>query len=122
MYGGAGNDTLTGGRGRDTLFGETGGDELHGGGGGDFLIGGVGRDVLTGGRGSDVFVLAAGEGRDTITDFTVDVDKIGLFGSGDVRFNDLDFEGHSIIFGSETLAILTGVDTTTLTADDFDLV
>lgn len=57
-----------------------------------------------------------------ITDFTVDVDKIGLFGSGDVRFDNLDFEGHSIIFGSETLAILAGVDTTALNADDFDII
>ncbi|OZH54849.1 hypothetical protein AFK68_08240, partial [Hydrocoleum sp. CS-953] len=66
----------------------------------------------------DVFVLAAGNGTDTITDFQTP-DEIGL--SGGIGFSDLSFSGNNIILtsSSEVLATLTGVDTTTLTSSDF---
>ncbi|MEG4959487.1 MULTISPECIES: Ig-like domain-containing protein [unclassified Microcoleus] len=119
MDGGAGNDTLTGGNGDDTLKGGGGTDYLSGGNGKDLLYGGLGSDFLTGGNGNDIFAFAAGEGTDTITDFSDGNDLIGL--SGGLTFGQLSFSGSNIIITStnEILATLTGINTTTLTAADF---
>ncbi|MBD2386561.1 putative Ig domain-containing protein [Cylindrospermum sp. FACHB-282] len=130
LRGGAGNDTLSGGNGDDKLYGDDGNDSLVGGngqdllvggGGNDFLDGGRGDDNLTGGTGSDIFLLATAAGRDTITDFSLgQSDQIGL--SGGLSFNQLSFSGNEISLGNQTLAALTGFDTTTLTQDNFVLV
>ncbi|MEO1341071.1 MAG: calcium-binding protein, partial [Cyanobacteria bacterium J06635_13] len=117
LVAGSGNDSLEGGSGSDNLFGESGDDTLLGGNDNDTLDGGSGNDLLTGGAGSDVFVLTAGFGTDTITDFGRDNDSISL--AGGVSFNDLSFAGSDIIFGAETLATLNGFDATTLTESDF---
>ena len=120
LIGGNNDDTLDGGNGRDLLSGNGGNDILTGGNGKDILDGGAGNDTLTGDNGKDTFVLAAGEGTDTITDFGDGPDVIGL--SSGLTFLDLSFTGNDIIFGSETLATLTGIDTTTLTESDFTIV
>ncbi|NER27259.1 MAG: DUF4465 domain-containing protein [Symploca sp. SIO1C4] len=117
LVGGAGIDSLRGGKGDDSLFGEQGDDVLRGGRGDDLLVGGAGIDSLRGGKGDDIFVVAAGAGSDVISDFSDGVDLIGL--SGGLSFIDLSFSGNAIVSGAETLATLTGVDTTTLTAADF---
>ncbi|MBD0335894.1 MAG: esterase-like activity of phytase family protein, partial [Cyanobacteria bacterium Co-bin13] len=117
IYGGAGNDRIGGKSGNDQLFGEAGDDQIWGDDGDDLLRGGPGNDTLTGGRGIDTFVLAAGEGTDTITDFKVGTDLIGLANS--LTFGALSFSGETIAFGTETLAVLQGVDTTTLAASSF---
>ena len=46
------------------------------------MEGGSGFDFLTGGSGFDTFVLNAGHGFSTITDFNVDFDKV-MIGIGD---------------------------------------
>ncbi|MDJ0599732.1 MAG: DUF302 domain-containing protein [Crocosphaera sp.] len=119
LDGGRGNDQLWGNSGDDMLLGREGNDILLGGKGKDELNGGVGNDELTGGQGADTFILAAGEGTDTITDFGNGSDLIGLLRG--IGFSDLSFSGEDIILTStnEILATLTGVDTTTLTASDF---
>jgi len=119
MDGGAGNDTLTGGNGNDTLYGGGGTDYLSGGNGNDLLYGGLGSDFLTGNNGNDIFAFAAGEGTDTITDFSDGNDLIGL--SGGLTFGQLSFSGSNIIITStnEILATLTSINTTTLTSADF---
>ena len=117
LKGGQGNDTLNGGSGNDTLLGGSGADQLLGKQGADILDGGSGDDTLTGGTGGDVFAIALGNGTDTITDFNVGVDRIGL--SAGLTFADLTFSNSAIASGTETLATLTGVDTTTLTVADF---
>jgi VCBS repeat-containing protein len=120
LYGGNGNDELLGGDDQDLLMGMNGNDRLVGGDGNDRLIGGFGNDILNGGYGDDVFVLKAGEGTDTIQDFSKvasDMDKIGL--AGGLTFAQLSFSGNNILFGSEVLATLTSVTTNTLTASDF---
>jgi Ca2+-binding RTX toxin-like protein len=81
------------------------------------LRGGLGNDTLTGGNGGDVFVFASGDGTDTITDFKLSNDKIGL--TGGLTFENLSFSGNNIIFGTEVLVVLTGVNTNTLTASHF---
>ncbi|QHG20471.1 tandem-95 repeat protein (plasmid) [Nostoc sp. ATCC 53789] len=144
LYGGTGNDQLYGGNGQDTLYGDAdndrlegdnGDDKLYGGDGNDSLIGGNGQDLLvggagndfldgdkgddnlTGGTGSDIFVLEKAAGRETITDFNLgQSDKIGLSG---LSFNQLSFSGNQISLGNQTLAVLSGFNTTTLTQNDF---
>ncbi|MBD2088425.1 type I secretion C-terminal target domain-containing protein [Microcoleus sp. FACHB-1515] len=84
----AGRDTLNGRKGddyleangrQDVLLGGDGDDVLLGGDGNDRLTGGAGRDQLTGGAGRDRFIYTgAGEGRDTITDFETERDRIDL--------------------------------------------
>ena len=78
--GGDGNDTLIGGVGRDTLSGGNQNDILLGGKGGDFLDGGAGFDKMVGGKGADRFNFNDGlvDNLDTIADFQVGIDKIGL--------------------------------------------
>ena len=118
LIGNAGNDTLIGGNGTDLLLGNADDDLVYGGNGTDTLEGGLGNDTLTGGNGGDVFVFASGDGTDTITDFSLGQgDKIGL--AGGLTFENLSFSGNNIIFGTEVLAVLTGVDTTTLTVSNF---
>ncbi|NJK28077.1 MAG: hypothetical protein HC925_05590 [Coleofasciculaceae cyanobacterium SM2_3_26] len=122
LRGGAGSDRIGGKSGNDFLFGDAGNDSLWGDDGDDFLQGGLGDDLLTGdnfsgGKGSDTFVLAPGEGNDTITDFEVGIDRIGL--ANGLTFDRLTFLGNSIQSGSEVLATLNGVDVATLTAADF---
>ncbi|MEG4631858.1 Ig-like domain-containing protein, partial [Microcoleus sp. AR_TQ3_B6] len=117
LIGNAGDDTLIGGNGTDLLLGNAGDDLLYGGNGTDTLRGGLGNDTLTGGSGGDVFVFASGDGTDTITDFNLSNDKIGL--TGGLTFENLSFSGNNIIFGTEVLAVLTGVNTNTLTASNF---
>jgi hypothetical protein len=117
LIGNAGNDTLIGGIGTDFLVGSAGNDLLDGGNGSDTLRGGLGNDTLIGGLGPDVFVFASGEGTDTITDFSLGTDKIGL--TGGLTFGQLSFSGNQIRIGSDVLAVLTGVNTNTLTASNF---
>ena len=79
LQGDGGNDVLQGGADDDTLYGDAGRDDLYGDGGDDELHGDGGADSLTGGTGADTFVFAAGDGADTITDFTPEEgDRIDL--------------------------------------------
>jgi hypothetical protein len=117
LIGNAGNDTLIGGNGTDFLLGSAGDDLLNGDNGDDTLRGGLGSDILTGGNGTDIFVFASGEGIDTITDFKLGTDQIGL--TEGLTFGNLSFSGNEILMGSEVLAVLTGVNTNTLTASNF---
>jgi Ca2+-binding RTX toxin-like protein len=64
--GGSGRDTL---QGIENLSGSAHADRLGGDAGANRLSGREGDDQLTGGAGPDTFVLAAGFGSDTITDF-----------------------------------------------------
>ena len=128
IFGGAGNDRIGGKSGNDQLFGDEGDDQIWGDDGDDLLRGGLGNDTLTGdnfsgGQGRDTFVLAIGEGTDTIVDFEDGSDFIGLtdglsYGQLDIVQNSsdtqIDLDG-----ASETLAILHDVTATDLTASDF---
>jgi hypothetical protein len=123
IFGGAGNDRIGGKAGNDRLFGEAGDDQIWGDDGDDFLRGGLGNDILvgdnfSGGQGRDTFVLAVGEGTDTILDFEVGVDFIGL--ADGLTLGQLSVyqqESNAVIqVGSETLAILNNVDANALMA------
>ncbi|MDF5734254.1 MULTISPECIES: calcium-binding protein [unclassified Nostoc] len=78
LYGEAGDDNLYGQAGDNSLYGGTGDDYLRAGDGNDNLYGGTGEDTLYGGSGRDMFVLASESGSDTIFNFTVGSDYLGL--------------------------------------------
>ena len=89
--GGSGNDIVNGGSANDKLLGQTGNDSINGGAGkdvakggkgSDILDGGTGRDILSGNGGQDQFQFTTTLNRksnvDTITDFKIGQDSIGL--------------------------------------------
>jgi uncharacterized delta-60 repeat protein len=127
INGQGGNDIIDGKGGNDLLRGGAGDDSLFGGAGNDILRGGTGNDILAGGNGDDLFVLASGEGTDTIRDFNSSVDKIGLAvglsfgqlsitqGTGSNVRNTLITDGNN----HELLAILSSVQANTLTSGMF---
>jgi Ca2+-binding RTX toxin-like protein len=122
LLAGLGNDVLRGGAGNDELFGNEGNDRLVGGNGDDLLVGGTGFNTLTGGQGQDRFMLAAGEGFDTITDFSFGSgDRLSL--SGGLAFSDLTITGLGrntvISLGNDELATLRNVNATSLTQAAF---
>jgi predicted outer membrane repeat protein len=123
IFGGDGNDRLFGGEGDDRLFGETGNDQMWGDGGEDFLYGGVGNDICTGGFGRDTFVVTRSEGTDRITDFQIGEDAIAC--GGGLRFDSLLITqngNNTLLIDTSTnqnLAVLIGVNASSLTANSF---
>jgi len=131
ISGGAGNDQIGGKAGNDLLSGDAGDDEIWGDAGNDTIMGVTGNDTLTGddfsgGSGSDLFVFGNGDGTDTITDFDVTEDLIGLV-EGELMFEDIAIADSdmgamiSVIETGETLAILSGVDSDELTSELFTI-
>ena len=120
IFGLDGADHLFGGNGKDLLEGGEGPDKLYGGNGKDTLIGGLGNDELTGGKGNDTFIFALGEGTDTVLDYEVGEDLIGLAGLtfGDVSIGQVGGDA-TISSSGELLAVLVGVDSSTLAEPDF---
>ncbi|MEA5462615.1 phytase [Leptothoe sp. PORK10 BA2] len=124
IYGGGGNDRIGGKSGNDRLFGDGGDDQIWGDAGDDLLRGGLGNDTLTGdnnsgGSGIDTFVLAIGEGTDTIVDFEVGVDLIGLANGLSLGQLTQIVQGSDLLLATanETLALVRGV--TTLAMESF---
>ncbi|MEM1395428.1 MAG: GDSL-type esterase/lipase family protein, partial [Cyanobacteria bacterium P01_H01_bin.150] len=119
-------DNLVGTAYNDELRGNAGNNIIEGGAGDDLMVGNQGEDTLCGGTGRDTFVLTAGQGTDTITDFSVNEDSLQLSGG-------LEFEQLSVIQGTgnnandswiikddngEQLALLLGVQAATLLATE----
>ena len=109
----------------ENIIGSNYDDVLIGNSGVNTIQGAGGNDTLTGGGSSDTFVLSLGEGIDRITDFIIGEDSLVLStglniqnitaiqGSGN-GYNDT-----MIIHHDETLAILTGIEASSLSANDF---
>jgi Tol biopolymer transport system component len=123
INGSEGDDLLTGLRASDVLNGGDGNDILSGGKGFDTLNGGLGNDNLVGGAGNDVFVLGAGLGVDTISDFTHSQDTIQLING--LTFGQLSISPETngtlirVAGSGEVLASLTGVDPNLIGSEDF---
>ncbi len=120
IEGGGGRDLIEGNGGRDMLSGDGGRDMLDGGAGADTLNGGRGRDELTGGLGADLFVFSNGGPRDTITDFTFDIDQIQFVGANsidDLIFGDIA-AGAVVRFGAAKV-LIEDVESDDLIEDDF---
>ncbi|MDX2244540.1 MAG: S8 family serine peptidase [Leptolyngbyaceae cyanobacterium bins.302] len=120
------DDVINGQGGNDSLWGLGGNDVLRGGAGNDTLIGGAGMNYLTGNAGSDTFVIST-EGINTVTDFTVGQDFIGL--SDGLTVDQLKIEQGIGVNSSSTwvklasndslLMSLNGVGATDLTTNVF---
>jgi VCBS repeat-containing protein len=123
LYGENGNDHLYGGESIDKLFGGNGNDLLDGGDGNDFLYGELGDDTLTGGLGKDQFWFGKSGGTDTITDFTVGEDLICVSGiKNATSFASVGITqvgANTVLDMGGTHAILSGIQSSVLTADDF---
>lgn len=127
---GGGGNRLYGRDGADILIGGSN-DRLLGGNGDDLLFAGDGGSTLTGGAGIDQFWVAFGSrpaSPNTITDFQVGTDVVGITGLSDVTSFD-DLAGLITQSGSDTrisftepdqtIAILTGIQASTLTESSF---
>ena len=132
IFGGEGNDRIGGKAGNDILSGDAGDDQIWGDDGDDILMGVTGNDILVGdnfsnGSGSDLFVFGNGDGTDTILDFEVGVDSIGLV-EGELVFTDLTLiqDGANTLLGvaesGETLAVLNNVQASALGESSFEIV
>ncbi|MEO1396045.1 MAG: amidase family protein [Cyanobacteria bacterium J06634_5] len=132
IFGGEGNDRIGGKAGNDILSGDAGDDFIWGDDGDDIIMGVTGNDTLVGdnfsdGSGSDLFVFGNGDGTDTILDFEVGTDRIGLV-DGELAFEDLTMtqDGRnatlSVTGSSEVIAILQNVQASALTGDSFEVV
>ena len=132
IFGGEGNDRIGGKAGDDILSGDAGADLIYGDDGDDILMGGTGDDILVGdnfssGNGSDTFVFGNGDGTDTILDFEVGIDQIGLV-EGELIFADLTLtqDGANTLLGvassGEVLAVLNNVQASSLDESSFAIV
>jgi uncharacterized repeat protein (TIGR01451 family) len=131
VFGGDGNDTfeakdgkggnrLSGGAGDDKFYLGFGDRALGGDGNDTFFVSSGGNNLLSGGAGADIFnIITAGaipSASNTILDFQSGTDLIGI---GGFKFADLTRTGNDIKIGTNAIATLTGVDTSTLTAANF---
>jgi Ca2+-binding RTX toxin-like protein len=114
---GAEGDVLVG---VERLKGSIFSDELYGNSGDNDLIGGFGDDRLTGGGGHDHFVLARGQGIDTILDFTrgEDTIEIRVEDAADILQEVItDFDGRTFLMlwimnekGYDPTAMVEGIE------------
>ena len=76
---------------------------------------------VMGGKGDDTFVFALGQGTDTVLDYGIGEDVIGL--DDDLTFSDLSIaqagSDTNISANGELLAILAGVEAALLNESDF---
>jgi hypothetical protein len=94
----------------------------------NILNGKEGDDVLTGGASADTFILSPGHGTDTILDFLVGTDLLGLTDS--LSFDLLTIAQGTgsnandtlINYNGEDLAVLTGIQANTITQSSFIIV
>lgn len=134
-FGGSGNDEIvaegvsgfrvSGGVGDDMfrLGGSTGGRALGGDGDDKFFANSGGGNLLSGGAGKDIFNIFVSDvlsSANTILDFQSGTDKIEILGGiTSISSARLAFTGSNISIDGNTVATLTGITTSTLTAGDF---
>jgi lysophospholipase L1-like esterase len=109
----------------ENIIGSPYNDVLIGDSKSNIINGGAGDDLITGGTAKDIFILAKGEGSDTISDFVVGEDLFGLYGG--LTFNELTIQQGIannqndtwILNNGESLVLLNGVQASTITSNSF---
>jgi serralysin len=130
-FGSAGDDVIeasdakdyriSGSAGADTLYLGTNGRALGGDGNDKIFVGTGGGNLISGGAGVDQFWIANGEApsaSNTILDFQIGTDVIGIQGIGATAANIVLAQvggDASISLGGQTLAILKGIQASSLT-------
>jgi alkaline phosphatase len=124
---GKGENRMSGGAGNDTFYLGSNDRALGGDGNDKFYAGSGGGNTLTGGAGADQFWIATGSlpsSANTITDFQIGTDVIGISGSkslgissSTLKLNQLSADT-SINFGTQTLAVLTGIQANSLSTSN----
>jgi glycerophosphoryl diester phosphodiesterase len=115
---------ISAGAGNDTLFLGSNGRGLGGDGVDKFFVGAGGGNILSGGAGADQFWIANAEipgAANTIVDFQVGTDVIGIQGAKSLGISASTIKltqvgaDTSIDFGGKSLALLTGIQASSLT-------
>ncbi|WP_232419330.1 calcium-binding protein [Paracoccus sp. N5] len=119
-----GTGVQSGTDGSDLMQASAGTTEMRGGAGDDILMSGTAPVSMTGGDGADTFAVTEVNGRITVTDFELGVDRLDLSALGMIRSTDqLVFRpqafGIKIFYGNSVIFVMTK-DNTTLQAGAFD--
>lgn len=122
----AGGNRVYGGDGKDTLFAGNN-DFLFGSDGNDTLFAGKGGNTLYGGTGADKFYLAyngAPTSVNTVADFEIGIDSLvilGISGTNDFSKVTLTQKGGDTLVaaGGKDFALLSGIQSNTLTSSSF---
>jgi hypothetical protein len=123
---GKGGNRLYGGAGSDKLFAGTN-DFLFGGDSNDTIFAGKGGNNLYGGAGADKFYLAYNgtpASTNTVSDFEIGIDKmfiLGIAGTTDFSKVTITQQGADALVkaGGKDLAVLTGIQASSLNAGNF---
>ncbi|MEA5553742.1 alkaline phosphatase [Anabaena cylindrica UHCC 0172] len=119
---GKGDNRMSGGAGNDIFHLGSNDRALGGDGNDEFYVVEGGGNLLSGGAGADKFWIYNGDSlsaANTIVDFEIGTDILGI-GIAGFDFADLTLSGDTIAVNNTTIAILTGINTTSLTAANFE--
>ena len=109
----------------DTLTGDAGVNIIRGGAGDDLIRGGGANDIMEGFAGLDTFIFGAGDGIDRIHNLAL-LDDMIRFETVVSSFGELsitDFNGDAAVtYGAGDVILLTGIDSSLVTASLFDFV
>ena len=115
---GVGNNRVDAGSGDDTIYLSKGNRVLGGAGDDKFYVGSGGGNIMSGGAGADRFWIVSteiAEAENTIVDFEIGSDVIGILGSAGLGIDASTLEltemngNTKVAFGDDTLAMLNGV-------------
>ena len=120
---GKGENRMSGGAGDDTFYLGSNDRALGGNGNDKFFVGLGGGNLLSGGAGADQFWIVNAElpkAANTVLDFQVGTDVIGISGAKSLGITTANLtltqvgSDTSIMFGGQTLAMLSGIQASTL--------